>query len=1135
MISRNTITAVFDQLDIVDVAEKLVTDLKKSGSGYKAKSPFANEKSPSFFVVPSKQIFKCFSSGRGGNAVTLVMEIEKLTYPEAIEWLANHYKIPVEYDNEQQTPEEKEEALEQEKKVNSLMRASLRKWKESADNTPVFDAWCTERGITKDDVAQWGIAFAPDEWRYLTPHIVDNALMTLADEIGVAKHKDGKNFDVYRNRIIFPIHDLRGKLVGFAGRILPRETMLQDTEPKYINPKESFLYDKSRVLYGWHFAAQTIRKTGVCRLVEGYVDVIALHRADVTNAVAPCGTAVTIEQATTIAKSASVVDIIFDGDKAGIKAARRAIDIFIPTGIEVRVCTLPNGKDPDNLVMEQTAKLEGLTDRTLNELVEDELSTFTCDAILWILESADGTMGAAAKGKFAEELAELLSKVVKDVVREEYINTVSKALKINKKTFTKQVNDCIEKAQRREAAAKQKEAAKAAQSQFDVLDEGEWFPEWAMPMAKEIKRNLIVQRTEGDEWYPTGIYFPPVKNNSPVFVGLERVTNYCVNPRFQILHETNGRWMVEVWNGKETNTVELTDGALVAPDQFAKSMIAKRCYQTPKFQKFHYTMIMQHIVDNSMKCFELGTLGYQPDSDEDFMAFSNAVMIPDADGVKIERFNELGIVTVRKKNFYSPGVSSVRSEYRQEDSFYENDRYLQYVESPITFSEWARLYCEVYDDHGPYGVAFALLSIYKDFIYRIGAKCPLLYLYGPKGSGKSAMGESLMNLFFSGKNADGRLIQAVNMTPNMITPFALSSALSRFANCPRLYNEYDPMLTDAQYRGWFKGAFDGEGRERGVGESGSKRKTEVMKIKGTLMLAGQYMDTADDGALMTRSINLQFSEEKNKNRSEAQKGKWQQLNDLEKQGLSGALGELIAIRPFVAEQLRARFFEIKRRMGKDAQKLRGSTVEERLINNYALCYTFCEIVDEKIRLPFKALDFYNDCIDRMVRLSSQVNEGGLLFKFWKVVESLVETGKIKYGDYLLVRQTQEISIRENGNDNGRKSLGAPVEVIWIRFSEIYAAYSKEVKDRGQKAMSDDIILSYMKDQPYFYGLTPKVNFASRQTSAYALNNEMLADLGIQLTPSEHRSAGSRPADTPVAADNTPSDEFSKMEDEDTIF
>jgi hypothetical protein len=412
-----------------------------------------------------------------------------------------------------------------------------------------------------------------------------------------------------------------------------------------------------------------------------------------------------------------------------------------------------------------------------------------------------------------------------------------------------------------------------------------------------------------------------------------------------------------------------------------------------------------------------------------------------------------------------------------------------------------------------YGIAFAFLSMYKDMIYKIGAKCPLLYLYGPKGSGKSAMGESLMFLFYSGKNSEGRLIQAVNMSPGMITDFALASALQRFRNCPRLYNEYDPGMTDIKYRGWFKAAFDGEGRERGIGDGGGKRKTEIMKVQGTVMIAGQYMDSGDDGAVMTRSINLQFSEEKNKNRTQEQKDLYMKLQELEATGLAGCLQDLFEIRDFVWSKLKNRFYEVKKQMSDDAKRRKGSPIEERLLNNYSLCYTFSEIVNEKIRLPYNMLDMYNDSIQRMVDLSGLISDGSVVNKFWDVIEYCIDSRQLTQGKEFDVQDRVDVKIRTSHEIIDR-TFKTRKKLLFIRLSSLYAAYSKEVRVRGAKGFDETTIETYLKDQPYYIGSCPRHYFSEgKETSAYVFDLVMMETLGIKLV--QYHSATSPAADSPA--------------------
>lgn len=1103
MIENSCIQEILDRADIVEVASALIPGLKSKSGGLTGKSPFVDEKTGSFHVSASKQIFKCFSSGKGGGVVTLVNEIKNFGLVDTMHWLADFYKIEMRYEDNGRSKEDIQAEKDRYSTADKILRSSLKQWRDVAQNSPDFKAYCEKRGITQEDVIQWNIAQAPNEWRYLTPKIVDKGLFNDSEEIGIVTRKDDSNYDVYRNRIIFPIHSTKGNLIGFAGRDLSDD---KDT-PKYINPKESFIYDKSKVLYGWHFAVNTIRKTKRVRLVEGYLDVIALHRVGLTTAIAPCGTALTSGQAQIIAKAANAVGLTMDGDAAGIKSMQRIIPILLKEGLEVFVSVIPDGKDPDDLVKDFITSNPKMEMKEVGLLVKSELEAYSMNAIDWMMSLSEGkAMTPREKAEFNKSIAELIAMMPDEDVRDEYIKATSKQLGLTVSAFKKLVNGSKQKAQ----SARKSPASE--EMEWDHLDdEEEWFPEWAKPLKKEIKKNLLVQKDEGDGRWPIGIYFPPVSNNAPVFKGLERVTNFTIKPLYQVIDERNGRWLAELWNGDESNTVELQDGALVEQSLFLKTLVPKRCYSYPKFAKFHFQYISAMLMNETKKCFELKTLGHQP---EDFFAFSNAVLVEQDGAIRISEYDELGIVSVKDKNYLSSGVSNMRGEQRGDDDMYENDLYLKYVKTEVKFREWAKIFMKVFDDHGAYGLSFIFLSIYKDMIYKIGGKCPLLYLYGPKGSGKSAMGESIMFFFFSGKNTEGRLIQAVNMSPGMVTDFALASALQRFRNLPRLYNEYDPNSTDLKYRGWFKAAFDGEGRERGMGDSGGKRKTEIMKVQGTVMLAGQYMDTGDDGAVMTRAINLQFSEEKNKNRTEEQKDLYRKLHEMEASGLSGCIAELIKIRPYVWSKIKQTFYSVKKNMSIDAKAKKGGSIEERLLNNYALCYSFCEVVNDVIKLPLNLREFYTDCIERMVQLSAFISEGSVVNRFWDVMENLIDTGILKYQREFDITTRDAILIRHS-EGNEQKTWPTKKQLLLVRINSVYGPYAKEVRSRGQRPMDQSVIETYLKDAPYFVGLCPRYFFSesNNETSAYVLDYELMLQFGLQVGKEKLRDQTMQPNQT----------------------
>jgi len=357
MISRNTIDQI-RELSIVDVIGKYVGDLKKAGSSYRAKSPFTDEKTPSFYVVPQKQIFKDFSTGKGGDCITFVMEFKNLNYPQAVKEICSDFNITVEDDYEAPVRDAQEtERIEMLYKIN---QATARKYAEFLYTMdaghPQFHYVADEiirRQFTEETVIQWQIGYAPDMWRYLNDLLLNKGNYQHGFDLGLIKTKGERNYDTYRHRLIFPIQDERGRIVSFGGRHLNGAiaTQTEGDVIKYINGPESPVYNKSKTLYGLFHAMPGIRKSGYAHVTEGYTDVISMHQAGFNNTIGTCGTSLTDDQVTLLKRYTQKVVLVFDGDKAGIAATSRAIDMFLAQGFEVvDVLPLPEGKDPDDFV-----------------------------------------------------------------------------------------------------------------------------------------------------------------------------------------------------------------------------------------------------------------------------------------------------------------------------------------------------------------------------------------------------------------------------------------------------------------------------------------------------------------------------------------------------------------------------------------------------------------------------------------------------------------------------------------------------------------------------------------------------------------------------------------------------------------
>lgn len=355
-ISNATIDLV-RELPIADVVSHYV-ELKKSGSSFKAHSPFVDEKTPSFFVVPTKNIFKCFSSGKGGDSIRFVMEKENLSYPEAIKDICSKCNIQVEYEKHsvlKHFPDTLEQLYSINQDVANRYAVELLKLDE---NHPACIELFGRRQYTRDTILQWQIGYAPGnshsynpgDWRFLAKSIESDGHKERLIELGLVTVKNNICYDAYRNRLMFPIIDHQGRYRGFGGRTLDPDQF----NPKYVNSIESKLFNKSKLLYGLNFAVSAIRKKGFANLVEGYTDVISFHQASLDNTVGTCGTSLTEDQCRLLKKFTSHVKLFYDGDEAGKNATLRAIDILMATGIQTSVVPMPPAGgtkvDPDELV-----------------------------------------------------------------------------------------------------------------------------------------------------------------------------------------------------------------------------------------------------------------------------------------------------------------------------------------------------------------------------------------------------------------------------------------------------------------------------------------------------------------------------------------------------------------------------------------------------------------------------------------------------------------------------------------------------------------------------------------------------------------------------------------------------------------
>ncbi|TVZ52010.1 DNA primase [Dokdonia sp. Hel_I_53] len=419
MISKETIAKVFETARVEEVIGDFV-NLKKSGSNFKGLSPFTDERSPSFMVSPVKQIWKDFSSGKGGSAVSFIMEHEHFTYPEAIKYLAKKYNIEVE--ETEQTDEQKEQANERESMylVSEYARDYFHKTLlQTEQGKAIGLSYFKERGFTDETIEKFELGYNLDQWDAFTGEALRKGYkLEFLEKTGLSIVKEEKQFDRFKGRVMFPIHSMSGRVLGFGGRILDSSKKAA----KYLNSPESDIYHKSKVLYGIYYAKQAIAKEDNCYLVEGYTDVIQMHQSGIENVVSSSGTALTADQIRLVNRLTKNITVLFDGDAAGERAAIRGIDLILEQGMNVKVCSFPEGEDPDSFARKHSR------DEILDYFKENAQDFIQFKANLLVKEAAGDPVKKAGT---VRDMVESISKIPDAIKQEIYIQECARIMDIS--------------------------------------------------------------------------------------------------------------------------------------------------------------------------------------------------------------------------------------------------------------------------------------------------------------------------------------------------------------------------------------------------------------------------------------------------------------------------------------------------------------------------------------------------------------------------------------------------------------------------------------------------------------------------------------------------------------------------------
>ncbi|UOX32396.1 DNA primase [Flavobacterium sediminilitoris] len=1058
--------------------------LKKSGSLWECKSPFnPEERSPSFKVSTVKNNFVCYSTQQSGDGLKFVMLIDKCTFIEAVEKIASICNITLE--REEETEEVKRKRSEREEHY-ILMEWASKQYQKSFRNLP-SEHWVKQmiidRDINEETIISFGIGYAKDDWKFLTNILLDNAKFELGKSSGLISVKDSNSYDFFKNRFMFPIHDVNGNVIGFGGRCA-EDDPAKENGRKYINSKETLIYSKSKSLYGIFQAKNSIVKSRTAVLVEGYTDVTALHQNGCDMAVASGGTALTDDQCKLIKRFADQVIICRDNDgfkengepKAGTKAALEDIDKLLFHGLKVRVVLFPVGEDPDSYsrkIKEECASPS--TKRNGNlvayENIKDYIFDNSQDAVIWKTTFLKN-QAANDPDKLSEcvnKVCEMLFQIKDDVKHNAYLVECKKLLKQPVAVMKSIITDLSEKAiENFQNATGRNDRATAE----DLgLPEGADFEEF-----KKFRFCTI----ENACWFQgrSGSFF--------------KGTNYRITPLFHVYGKSDNKRLCEIIN--EVGSKKLIDfdsSAFVSRNKFDEALINEGFFvSTENFDSKQFTLMKNRILSDFILAFELKTLGWQK---EGFFAFANCVYY---NGI-IKNVNNYGIVQVETdspdeseyfeevKHYYSPAFSEIYKHTREDDDPYENDRYFVYKISPVTLNTWMAQMKLVYKEKCIEGICSVFFALFRDLFIKTHAVSPILFLSGEKGSGKSKYAESLASLFTYKQPA---------FDLNASTIPAFSRRIARTKNAITILEEFNDNIHVTILQS-LKGSYDNRGRE--IGAYSSDNRTKVGKVNSFIVMLGQYLSTWDDNSITSRSI-IQHFIKPTENFTQEEIGHYDLLKKWEEQGLTSLIIEILNYRKEVEEHYIKTYTKL---YSKYKKELKNFDYQERMLQNYVVIMTPLTVLWEKFTFPFSFEEMEKQFKNAILDSSDMIVESEGLAEFWRTLEYLLDRqpfALLKSGYHFKIDTPLSLKLqgRKQEKDiewtnDGRK------RILYLRLNAVHQLYHKEVSTReGVDVIGENTLRNYFKSKKYFIGSKKSERFEDTATSAYIFDYDMMENAGV---------------------------------------
>lgn len=1125
-IKKESIDAVLDEASVYEVV-KATEDLKKQGSNYFCLSPFTQEKTASFAVNPVKNFFYDNSSGFGGNAVNFLMKkYPSMSFFEAIEKAAEICGITLEYEDRSEDQKRLDDEDQAMKKFVSFANDEYQK---AFAKLPV-DSWAKkmifeERNYTEEIVSAFSIGFAPEERSFISTPAINQGIFELSKTLGYTNTSQNTSYDFFRNRVMFPIHNDKGIVVGFGGRKSNDET--QKDQAKYLNSKESKLYLKEKILYGLYQSKKSIIAAEKAVIMEGYTDVIASHQAGLTISVATCGTSLSEFHARLLGRFCKHVILFRDGDKAGLRAVHRDIDILLKFGFKVEVVICPDGEDPDSLAKQCnlsdfvekhkqdaiTWKAKFLREESKNpeipnlikelEILKNKEVGELYDQIVPDTNEAYQKANAVEKRQikkeneeiyklitarekeFKDSVAELpkhepelvansvesmgntLFLIPNEIVQQHYIKLVAKILDQKPQSIISIIN--AKKAEAEKKKSEQDKETEAKEAKLLKLPEGARKDQFLEDRFCEI----------GEEYHFLG-------KSGEFFVG----TNHVVQPLFHIDGNAENKRLCEVRNVHgHKRLIDFDSTDIINFTKFKERLIREgNFFWEPGAANEHFLLVSRKLVNEFITASEIKTLGHQK---EGFFAFADGIY----NNNQFLKVNKYGIVHVEGLekgtseyksdvcHFYSPSHSEIYKSAREDDDPYENDRHFVYKIAPVSLDQWMMQMVKVFGNKGKLGVAFCLAANFRDLFLHNWEYFPLLGGFGQKDSGKSGFGTCIQAFFYYNLKA---------LELNTSTLPGLSRRLTRCKNTVVFLDEYRDDI-DGDKHQQLKGAWNGIGREKGKGAETNRTTTD--KINSAIYYAGQYIPTKDDMALPTRTIILNFE---NKEHTFEAKEEYNKLKNWCGQGITSFVLDVLKYRKNVQADLPRVYSETMKELSDSLKE--HENIQNRISQNYLVLLVIVKLFEDKFTLPFTYDEFFQLIKQSIIDNSDLISDGDGLASFWRVLEYLSTPGAsktIKEGDdYQIARDSIVNIVPKKGEKLAWKNKNND-KILYLNFSKVHQDYHKEVSKRqGEEVIHETVIRNYLKSKKYFIGLFASKRMGDRTPSGYAFNYSMMERLGI---------------------------------------